>query len=582
MIFSVALILCVSAAQAPSAPTRNPTVERAAALLKEDRPRDAIEVCSQLLELRPEDPQAWLLLGRASRRIGDLPTALRADSKAAAFPEVAGRANFELACVWAKSGDQEKAFQALERAHAAGFDDWFAMQMDFALNDLRGDPRFAPLLPPPPDWSQAFLEPGVSILHSWSGEHPSDQFGWLTVDVGDVDGDGVHDALISAPFVRDLGDGRKSAVPAGRVYLYSGKSGAEITHHDGKSGDLYGMCICGTGDLDGDGRADYAIGAPQALSGTGRVEVWSGGKGKLLHEFQGEARGDQFGRELCGPGDLDGDGVPELMIAAPGKDGPAGRGAGRVTIYSGSSWKDLRVYDGVTAGENFGSALAGRAAGERTRLVIGAMDGGSHRRGRIAVFGPTLHLIWAYGGDQGNFDLGRFFVAVPGDLDGDGIPEIYASDFAASSGGSGSGEYVLLSGKDGKPLRRRSGRPQEGLGLGEALAGDVDGDGVMDLIVGAWTATDGGPESGRVYLRSGRDGRLLRTFTSAFPGESLGFDATGIGDVNGDGHPDFLISAAWSRINGYRSGRVFLVSGAGAAAAAIPSAPLPADSAPKR
>ena len=65
---------------------------------------------------------------------------------------------------------------------------------------------------------------------------------------------------------------------------------------------------------------------------------------------------------------------------------------------------------------------------------------------------------------------------------------------------------------------------------------------------------------GRIYVYSGKDGRLLRTITGRVPGDTLGFDSVGIGDTDGDGTFDLLVTSAYSAVNGYRAGRVFLLS----------------------
>ena len=89
----------------------------------------------------------------------------------------------------------------------------------------------------------------------------------------------------------------------------------------------------------------------------------------------------------------------------------------------------------------------------------------------------------------------------------------------------------------------------------------MNGDGDDDLIIGAWQHGGAAPSGGKTYLFSGKDATLLQTFTGKVPGETFGFDATGMGDVNGDGVIDFLLTSAWSAINGARSGRMFIVSG---------------------
>jgi hypothetical protein len=89
----------------------------------------------------------------------------------------------------------------------------------------------------------------------------------------------------------------------------------------------------------------------------------------------------------------------------------------------------------------------------------------------------------------------------------------------------------------------------------------VDGDGRADLIVGAWKNADGAAAAGRCTLVSGADGRVLTAYTSRMEQDTLGFDAVGLGDVDGDGGVDFLLSAAWSEAHGVQSGRVFIVAG---------------------
>jgi hypothetical protein len=101
----------------------------------------------------------------------------------------------------------------------------------------------------------------------------------------------------------------------------------------------------------------------------------------------------------------------------------------------------------------------------------------------------------------------------------------------------------------------------DGFGIGPADAGDVDGDGHADLIIGAWQHASGAPSGGKVYLYSGKTFELLRAWTGKVPGETFGFDATGIGDADGDGVADVLLTSAWSAVAGPQSGRMFILSG---------------------
>jgi hypothetical protein len=100
----------------------------------------------------------------------------------------------------------------------------------------------------------------------------------------------------------------------------------------------------------------------------------------------------------------------------------------------------------------------------------------------------------------------------------------------------------------------------DGFGTSASVAGDVDGDGRADLIVGAWQYGKAAVSGGRAYLYSGRDGHLMATYTCRTPGDTFGFDAAGLGDVSHDGTRALLITSGWSGVNGFHSGRVFVLA----------------------
>jgi hypothetical protein len=100
----------------------------------------------------------------------------------------------------------------------------------------------------------------------------------------------------------------------------------------------------------------------------------------------------------------------------------------------------------------------------------------------------------------------------------------------------------------------------EGFGTSPSVAGDVDGDGHADLIVGAWQFSGAAIGAGKAYLQSGADGHLLASYTCKTPGDTFGFDAVTMGDIDRDGTSDFLITSGWSGVHGFHSGRVFIIS----------------------
>jgi hypothetical protein len=154
------------------------------------------------------------------------------------------------------------------------------------------------------------------------------------------------------------------------------------------------------------------------------------------------------------------------------------------------------------------------------------------------------------------------FTSIVGDVNRDGVADIYASDFSNAASGPVTGRIYVRSGIDGRPLLTLTGeRAGDAFGVGPADVGDVDKDGYDDLVIGAWQHASAAPSGGKIYLYSGRDGRLMRSITGRIAGETLGFDAAGIGDVDGDGTVDLLVTSSWSNIRGFRSGRMFVISG---------------------
>ena len=158
--------------------------------------------------------------------------------------------------------------------------------------------------------------------------------------------------------------------------------------------------------------------------------------------------------------------------------------------------------------------------------------------------------------------LGAMFTSFVGDVNGDKVPDVYATDFTNSARGPATGRAYVRSGVDGASLLTLTGENAgDGFGVGPADVGDVDHDGHDDLVIGAWQYASVAQSGGRIYLFSGRDGRVLQTITGRIPGETLGFDATGAGDVDGDGVNDLLVTSSWSNIKGFRSGRMYIISG---------------------
>ena len=337
-----------------------------------------------------------------------------------------------------------------------------------------------------------------------------------------------------------------------------------------------GVSVTLVGDLDDDGVEDVAWGepGPTMLALTpGRVVVRSGADGSTLAELLGAdvgaAFGDRFGAALAGGGDFDGDGTPDIAVGSP-RHGGVFRDGGRVTVFSGATFLPWMHFEATGPDQRLGSALdfvADLDGDGDDELLAGAPHADPSQAGSARLFaggtGAPLATLTS-GATEGDF-MGRA-VADVGDVDADGVHDVgvgapghqlNASRVLVYSGdalGQGLGAVVLLD------------IPGNGIfgslsTFGYALdgAGDVDGDGHDDLVVGHPFKNG---NRGQVTVQSGADGaQLLRrdgTFNS-----TLGRQVAGLGDLDGDGVPDFGgtgqgdgvlgaegLARAWSGANG--------------------------------
>jgi len=388
-----------------------------------------------------------------------------------------------------------------------------------------------------------FLEPDVQVLYTLTPDVPSGSFGFVGANIGDVTGDGIADFVIGAP--QDQG----SAFFGGRAYVYSGSDGSLLNIVGGGLFDFMGSAAAGLGDVNGDGVPDYAVGAPglppQFGAWPGRVLVISGADHTLIHETTSDP-GDNYGFELSDVADVDGDGAADLLVGAPFDD-DAGTDSGRAFLLSGATGAEIWHRDGQNAGDAFGGSLAGLPdlTGDGvSEVVAGAFNAGSSQGGNAQLLsgagGASLHTFTPL---ASAVQFGQFFAEDAGDVDADGTDDIYVGDYADNFAGPLTGRAYLYSGATLEPIRVLDGEHvDDGFGIGRG-AGDVNADGHADQFLAAFRSDDGAPNAGKAYLFSGRDGGVIRTFTpTGADNARLGFDALPLGDVNGDGIQDYLLT----------------------------------------
>jgi CSLREA domain-containing protein len=385
-----------------------------------------------------------------------------------------------------------------------------------------------------------------------------DRFGSSVASIGDVDGDGIIDMAVGTPRDDDGGTDRGAVHilfmnangtvrSEQKISDLAGGLGADLVNFD-----LFGHGVAGIGDLDGDGIPDIAVGAQRDDDGgfnRGAVYV-------LFLNADGTVKGEQkisdtegglaatltdnnyFGSDLAGIGDLDGDGIPDIVVGAPrDNDGGTNRGAVHVLFMNadGTVKGEQKISDtvgGLTATlddiDYFGWAVSaiGDVDGDGILdLAVGARwddDGGTNRGAVHVLFmnaDGTVRAEQKIADSVGGLgttlvDGDEFGVSVVGvgDLDGDGVPDLAVGATGDDDGGLDRGAvHVLFLNADGTVHDERKISATTGgltgplddsdvFGTAVAGVGDLDGDGTIGLAVGALGDDDGGPDRGAVYI----------------------------------------------------------------------------------
>ena len=412
---------------------------------------------------------------------------------------------------------------------------------------------------------------GLSTSQGWnaSGEDWDNYFGYTVSSAGDVNGDGYSDVVVGA-----LGyDGSR-----GKAYLFPGSATGLSTSVSWSkvgeaAGDYFGASVASAGDVNGDGYSDVLIGAYGYSSSTGRTYLYSGGASGLSSSASwtatGESANSYFGFKAAVAGDVNGDGYSDVLVGAYGYSGNTGKAycfkGSAAGLSSVASWTAA----GQTAGDRFGYSLstAGDIDGDGySEIVVGA-DGYGSYIGRAYLYqggvsGPSVSPSWMTTGEAAGNYYGHS-LASAGDVNGDGYSDLIV---AASYFGSYLGKiYVYYGSWSGLPTTASFALAGEydydEFGISVASAGDVNGDGYSDVVVGA----DGyGSYSGRAYLFLGSAAGLAAssswTATGEYSSNRLGLSVASAGDVNGDGYTDMITGACWH--NG-KIGRAYLFYGNG-------------------
>ena len=302
------------------------------------------------------------------------------------------------------------------------------------------------------------------------------------VAVGDLDGDGVSEIAVGAPY--EFPD---------YFQIFRGHDGSFLRAHAGSGTTTLGTEIAGLGDIDGDGVSDYAASNLDLGNEGGRVRVYSGAGGEEL----GQLTSSEMLRfySIAGPGDLNGDGRGDLAVTIWSEFDPWK--PGEIRVFSGGLFGD----PGDPAGPVDVFSQAVQAA------ILLELDGRTDVPGGFESIGLGLNAL--------------------GDMNGDGVPDLGAGTGPTS-------DAVVFSGADGTRLREvfsdRFDLLSQFVVETEGI-GDLDGDGFRDFAVGL---------VGLIRVISGQDGSVLAEKAG---GDELGEEIAAIGDLDGDGVSEILASA---------------------------------------
>jgi FG-GAP repeat len=330
------------------------------------------------------------------------------------------------------------------------------------------------------------------VLYTIPADQPGDFTQATAFAVNDVDGDGRADIVVAAPFADLTGQ-----PDAGAVYLFSGATGQRLWGAPGPSaGARFGASAALLGDLTGDGTPTLVVGAPgtapNGLAEAGSAFILSLTSGQVLRTFSGSEAGGRLGSAVAGVGDLTGDGRPEFAVSAPQRSFNGQARAGVVFLISAVEPRTLSRFFGLQPDTQLGTSLAniGDVNGDsRADLAIGAPGravGGGAGAGVVFVFSMAdRRMLYQLAGTAAGEGFGTV-VAGGGDVNGDGRPDlVVGAPHAAVEGRADAGRVQVFSGPDGRPLLTLAGNTGDQLGSAVAFAGDVNGDGRADLVLGA-------------------------------------------------------------------------------------------------
>jgi hypothetical protein len=356
------------------------------------------------------------------------------------------------------------------------------------------------------------------------------------------------------------------SVPASLVLLTSVlHAQAPLYDVSGLDNENLGWGLAALGDIDGDGAGDYLAGAPFGIGqvpAAGLAYVYSGKTAQPILTLLGEKAGDRFGYSVAGLGDLDGDGKPDIAVGATGHEPSGGDDRGAVYVFSSANGALLKKHVGLFDNDQYGWRVLGAydvdldgvgdyaVSAPHGNSILGGAD-----IGFVYVYSGATHAqIRTYWGTAAGDRLG-YDIDSAGDVDGDHVPDLVvgAPGYTIGANNTAGAGYVVSGALDGlvtgADVLQVLGSGNGELGFAVAGIRDINGDSVREVAFGEPGHALPVANSGAVRIFNPLTGGLVIDIGGS-DGERLGFSVAGIDDFDGDGRGDLVVGRPFNDSGG--------------------------------
>jgi len=433
---------------------------------------------------------------------------------------------------------------------------------------------------------------GLSTIADWStfGSVAGNRLGYSVSSAGDVNGDGYSDVIIGVPSYSNGENYEGAALVFHGNGTSSGLSStADWVVESNQAGADFGRSVSSAGDVNGDGYSDVIVGADlydNGLNAEGMAFVYHGSGSGLPSTANWTFESDQyqarFGYSVSNAGDINGDGYSDIIVGAYACNFN-GNNAGRAYLFIGSSlglsatadW----IKEGSAASTYFGNSVstAGDVNGDGySDVIVGAegFENGQYNEGKAYVYHGSLNGLsdtanWSFESNQAYANFGSS-VSIAGDVNGDGFSDVIVGAQYYDNGENDEGRaFVYFGSSSGlSPAPNwlaESNQAGAFYGNSVSTAGDVNGDGFSDVIVGAANYDNSYINEGGAFVYHGFAGGVYSTIIWTKMGDledaHFGCSVSTAGDVNGDGYSDVIIGARSYENSEYREGRIYVFHG---------------------